>query len=295
MTIKSLTPALSVSPQLTEADIAQAARDGFRGIVDNRPDGEEPGQLSADQMEQLAASHGMAFAHVPVVAGKIGDEDVARMADVLARLDAPVLAYCRTGTRSTSLWALSQVGSMPAETILKTASNAGYDLAALRSRLETNSATPEQAGPARADIVVVGGGSAGLATAASLLERDRTLDIIVIEPRTEHDYQPGWTMVGGGVFDARDTRRPEASVMPTGARWIKSAVARFAPERNTVTLEDGSTVGYRALVVAPGITLDWAAIDGLTETLGRNGVTSNYSYETAPYTGVVHRTDTDIR
>lgn len=284
MTIKSLTPALSVSPQLSEADIAQAAGDGFRGIVDNRPDGEEPGQLSAAQMEQLAASHGMAFAHVPVVSGKIGDEDVALMADVLARLDAPVLAYCRTGTRSTSLWALSQVGSMPAETILKTASNAGYDLAALRSRLETNSATPEQAGPARADIVVVGGGSAGLATAASLLERDRTLDIIVIEPRTEHDYQPGWTMVGGGVFDARDTRRPEASVMPTGARWIKSAVASFAPERNTVTLEDGSKVGYRALVVAPGITLDWAAIDGLTETLGRNGVTSNYSYETAPYT-----------
>jgi sulfide:quinone oxidoreductase len=284
MTIKSLTPALSVSPQLTEADIAQAARDGFRGIVDNRPDGEEPGQLSADQMEQLAASHGMAFAHVPVVAGKIGDEDVARMADVLARLDAPVLAYCRTGTRSTSLWALSQAGSMPAETILKTANNAGYDLAALRARLETNTSTPEQAGPARADIVVVGGGSAGLATAASLIERDRTLDIIVIEPRTEHDYQPGWTMVGGGVFDAEDTRRPEASVMPTGVRWIKSAVASFAPERNTVTLEDGSTVEYRALVVAPGIALDWAAIDGLTETLGRNGVTSNYSYETAPYT-----------
>jgi len=284
MTIKSLTPALSVSPQLSEADIAQAARDGFRGIVDNRPDGEEPGQLSADQMEQLAASHGMAFAHVPVVAGKIGDEDVARMADVLARLDAPVLAYCRTGTRSTSLWALSQAGSMPAETILKTANNAGYDLAALRARLETNTSTPEQAGPARADIVVVGGGSAGLATAASLIERDRTLDIIVIEPRTEHDYQPGWTMVGGGVFDAEDTRRPEASVMPTGVRWIKSAVASFAPERNTVTLEDGSTVEYRALVVAPGIALDWAAIDGLTETLGRNGVTSNYSYETAPYT-----------
>ncbi len=284
MTIKSLTPALSVSPQLTEADIAQAARDGFRGIVDNRPDGEESGQLSADQMEQLAARHGMAFAHVPVVSGKIGDEDVARMADVLARFDAPVLAYCRTGTRSTTLWALSQAGSMPAETILKTASNAGYDLAALRSRLETNTSTPEQSGPARADIVVVGGGSAGLATAASLLERDRTLDIIVIEPRTDHDYQPGWTMVGGGVFDAKDTRRPEASVMPTGVRWIKTTVASFAPERNTVTLEDGSTVGYRALVVAPGIALDWAAIDGLTETLGRNGVTSNYSYETAPYT-----------
>jgi sulfide:quinone oxidoreductase len=284
MTIKLLTPALSVSPQLTEADIAQAARDGFRAIIDNRPDGEEPGQVSAADMERLAAAHGMAFAHVPVVPGKIGDEDVARMADALSRLDAPVLAYCRTGTRSTSLWALSQAGTLPADTILRTASDAGYDLTALRPRLETPAVIPEGAGPSRADVVIVGGGSAGLATAASLRERNRSLDIVVIEPRIEHDYQPGWTMVGGGVFDAKDTRRPEESVMPAGVRWIKSAVASFEPERDTVTLEDGSTVGYRALVVAPGIALDWAGIDGLVETLGRNGVTSNYSYETAPYT-----------
>ena len=284
MTIKLLTPALSVSPQLTEADLAKAARDGFRAIIDNRPDGEEPGQVSAADMERLAAAYGMAFAHVPVVPGKIGDEDVARMADALSRLDAPVLAYCRTGTRSTSLWALSQAGALPADTILRTASDAGYDLTALRPRLETTAVIPEGAGPSRADVVIVGGGSAGLATAASLRERNRSLDIVVIEPRTEHDYQPGWTMVGGGVFDAKDTRRPEASVMPAGVRWIKGAVASFEPERDTVTLEDGSTVGYRALVVAPGIALDWAGIDGLVETLGRNGVTSNYSYDTAPYT-----------
>jgi sulfide:quinone oxidoreductase len=284
MTIKSLTPSFSVSPQLTEADVAGAARDGFRAIIDNRPDGEEPGQISAATIEQLAASQGMAFAHVPVVPGKFGDEDVALMADALARLDAPVLAYCRTGTRSTSLWALSQAGAMPADIILKTAAGAGYDLKALGPRLQTNALTPEETRPAGVDIVIVGGGSAGLATAASLLERDRTLDIVVIEPRTEHDYQPGWTMVGGGVFAAKDTRRSEASVMPAGVRWIKASVASFQPQRNTVTLEDGSTVGYRALVVAPGIALDWAAIDGLTGTLGRNGVTSNYSHETAPYT-----------
>lgn len=72
--------------------------------------------------------------------------------------------------------------------------------------------------------------------------------------------------------------------MPAGVRWIKGAVASFEPERDTVTLEDGSTVGYRALVVAPGIALDWAGVDGLVDTLGRNGVTSNYSYDTAPYT-----------
>ncbi|MDE0878972.1 MAG: bifunctional protein tyrosine phosphatase family protein/NAD(P)/FAD-dependent oxidoreductase, partial [Sphingomonas bacterium] len=283
MTIKSLTPFLSVSPQLTEADVARAARDGFRAIVDNRPDNEDPGQLSAAAMERVAASHGMAFAHVPVVSGKIGDADAARMADVLALLDGPVLAYCRTGMRSTPLWALSHAGSMPVDTILKTASDAGYDLKDLRPRLQA-AGKVEGSRPARADIVIVGGGSAGLATAASLLDRDRNLDVVVIEPRADHDYQPGWTMVGGGVFDAKDTRRPEASVVPAGVRWVRSAVASFQPQRDSVTLEDGSTVGYRALVVAPGIAIDWAAIDGLTETLGRNGVTSNYSYETAPYT-----------
>mgnify|MGYP003392855343 CR=1 FL=1 len=91
-------------------------------------------------------------------------------------------------------------------------------------------------------------------------------------------------MVGGGVFNVEDTRRPEARVMPAGVRWIKGTVASFEPESDQLTLADGSVIGYRALVVAPGITLDWGAVHGLPETLGRNGVTSNYSYETAPYT-----------
>lgn len=284
MPFKPLTPTLSVSPQLSEADVAQAARDGFRSIADNRPDGEEPGQLSAVEMEALAQRHGMGFAHVPAVPGKIGDEEVAQMVSALARLDGPVLAYCRTGTRSATLWALSQAGKRSADSIIATASDAGYDLTALRPRLELPTTPPEGARPGKADIVVVGGGSAGLATAASLLERDGTLDIVVIEPRETHDYQPGWTMVGGGVLDVAETRRAEASVIPAGIRWIKGAVASFQPECDSVTLEDGSTIGYRALVVAPGIALDWAAIDGLPETLGKNGVTSNYSYDTAPYT-----------
>jgi sulfide:quinone oxidoreductase len=284
MPFKALTPSLSVSPQLTEADIAQAARDGFRAIIDNRPDGEEPGQPSAAEMQAVAAAHGMGFAHVPTVGGKITDEDVALMAQALGDLEGPVLAYCRTGTRSTMLWALTRAGAQPADALITTAAEAGYDLTALRPRLETRVVAPMGAAPDRADVVIVGGGSAGLATAASLLERDRNLDIVVIEPRETHDYQPGWTMVGGGVFDVKDTRRAEASVIPAGVRWIKGAVASFEPERDQVTLEDGSAVGYRALVVAPGNTLDWAAIDGLPETLGKNGVTSNYSYDTAPYT-----------
>jgi sulfide:quinone oxidoreductase len=284
MPFKSLTPSLSVSPQVTEADVAQAARDGFRAIIDNRPDGEEPGQPSAAEMQALAATHGMGFAHVPTIGGNITDEDVALMAEALVRFDGPVLAYCRTGTRSTTLWALTRVGGQSAEAILATAAAAGYDLSALKPRLEAGVVHPEAPRPGRADVVIVGGGSAGVATAASLLERDRNLDIVVIEPRDMHDYQPGWTMVGSGVFDVKDTRRPAARVIPVGVRWIRGAVASFEPDRDQVTLEDGSMIGYRALVVAPGIALDWAAVDGLVEALGRNGVTSNYSYDTAPYT-----------
>ncbi|MDX9741617.1 MAG: FAD/NAD(P)-binding oxidoreductase [Gammaproteobacteria bacterium] len=134
------------------------------------------------------------------------------------------------------------------------------------------------------DIVIVGGGSAGIATAASILKRNRDVSVAIIEPSEVHYYQPGWTMVGGGVFDPETTRRPEAQVIPPGAEWIKAAASGFVPEENRVLLADGSSIRYRVLVACPGIKLNWGAIPGLEETLGRNGVTSNYRYDLAPYT-----------
>lgn len=137
---------------------------------------------------------------------------------------------------------------------------------------------------ARDRVAIVGGGAAGIAVAASMLRRRGGLDITLIEPREVHDYQPGWTMVGGGVFDQRTTRRPMASVMPRGVRWLRVAAAGFRPDANEVDLADGAVVPYDVLVVAPGIELDWDAVDGLRATLGRNGVTSNYRFDLAPYT-----------
>tara|TARA_A100001391_G_scaffold46046_1_gene27119 strand:+ start:39189 stop:40409 length:1221 start_codon:yes stop_codon:yes gene_type:complete len=133
------------------------------------------------------------------------------------------------------------------------------------------------------DVVIVGGGSAGIATASSLLKR-RGLDIAIVEPSRDHYYQPGWTMVGGGVFDVAVTRRDMASVMPKGVTWVQQAAASFQPEHNTVTLADGTKLAYRQLIVCPGIRLAWEKIAGLSETLGKNGVTSNYRYDLAPYT-----------
>jgi len=137
---------------------------------------------------------------------------------------------------------------------------------------------------ARHTIAIVGAGAAGIATAASLLRRRPSLDIAIIDAAREHFYQPGWTMVGGGIFEAPVTRRPMASVIPDGVKWIEKNAASFEPEAKRVLLEDGSAVEYDLLIVAPGIRLDWDRIEGLTETLGRNGVTSNYRYDLAPYT-----------
>lgn len=133
-------------------------------------------------------------------------------------------------------------------------------------------------------VVVVGGGAAGIATAASLLKRRSGLDIAIIDPADTHAYQPGWTMVGGGIFKPEVTRRTMASIMPKGVTWLKMAAQSFQPDNNQVTLEDGSTVTYEALVVAPGIRLAWEKIEGLEDTLGKHGVTSNYRYDLAPYT-----------
>jgi len=134
------------------------------------------------------------------------------------------------------------------------------------------------------DVIIIGGGAAGIATASSILKRNAKVTIAVVDPATDHYYQPGWTMVGAGVFTPEQTRKAEADVMPKGVRWIRLPAITIDPDRNAIELQDGGTLTYRVLVVAPGLRLAWEKIEGLPEALGRNGVTSNYSYDTAPYT-----------
>ena len=132
-------------------------------------------------------------------------------------------------------------------------------------------------------ILIVGGGNAGISVAAQLLRKNKKLDIAVIDPSEKHYYQPAWTLVGSGVFDIQKTERNEADVMPKNTTWIKESVVSFEPEKNSLTTNSNS-YSYDFLVVCPGIQLNWGAIKGLPETLGRNGVCSNYSFKTAPYT-----------
>jgi len=133
-------------------------------------------------------------------------------------------------------------------------------------------------------IVIVGGGNAGISVAAQLLVKNRKLDIAIIDPADKHYYQPAWTLVGGGVFDIKKTERTEAEVMPKGVNWIKQKVIAFNPAQNSVELDNNETINYEYLIVAPGIQLNWSAVKGLEETLGKNNVCSNYSFEHAPYT-----------
>jgi len=133
-------------------------------------------------------------------------------------------------------------------------------------------------------IVIIGGGNAGISTASQLLRKNKNLDIAIIEPSEKHYYQPAWTLVGAGVFEINKTVRSEASVMPKKVKWIKQKVVSFQPDNNTITLDNNDIVNYEYLIVAPGIQLNWNEIKGLKETLGKNGVCSNYSFDQAPYT-----------
>ncbi|KPK29505.1 MAG: pyridine nucleotide-disulfide oxidoreductase [Nitrospira bacterium SG8_35_1] len=133
-------------------------------------------------------------------------------------------------------------------------------------------------------IVIIGGGNAGISVAAQLLIKNPSLDIAIVEPSDKHYYQPGWTLVGGGAFDIKNTVRNESDFIPKNVSWIKDGAERFEPENNLVITASGQNITYDFMVVCSGIQLDWHLIRGLPETLGKNGVCSNYSFDIAPYT-----------
>jgi sulfide:quinone oxidoreductase len=134
------------------------------------------------------------------------------------------------------------------------------------------------------DIVIIGAGSGGIAVSSSLLKRNGKLRIALVDPATNHYYQPGWTMVGGGVFSAKSTERETHTLLDRRVSQIHQLVSKVEPENNNVILKDESSLSYDQLVMSPGLTLNWSAIEGLEEALGTNGVTSNYRYDLAPYT-----------
>ncbi|WBQ11760.1 TIGR01244 family sulfur transferase [Hyphomonadaceae bacterium BL14] len=134
MTPKTLTDQLSVSPQISPEDVAQAARAGFSVIIANRPDHEDPGQPDATALRAAAEAAGLSFVHIPVSGGQFPPDAVAAFKEASAK--GKTLAYCRSGTRCTVLWALGRPDGLSADEIISRAADAGYDISGLRSQLE---------------------------------------------------------------------------------------------------------------------------------------------------------------
>ena len=284
MDIKTIDKEISVSPQIAPSDLKALAEAGFKAVICNRPDGEGNDQPLFHEIEEAAQAAGLSAHYMPVESGRVEDEDAARFGELFDSLPKPALAYCRSGTRSVTLWSLSRGGKLPLPDILQATAAAGYDMSGVVRRIANQGRTPSEAIDGRHDVVIVGAGSAGISVASSLLARDSNLDIAIIDPADIHYYQPGWTLVGGGIFEADDTVRTLSSVLPAKVHWIKAAVAAFEPERNVVLLEGCRVIEYKRLIVCPGLKLDWHKVEGLVDTLGKNGVTSNYRFDLAPYT-----------
>jgi sulfide:quinone oxidoreductase len=125
-------------------------------------------------------------------------------------------------------------------------------------------------------VVIIGGGTGGIMTAAQLKRAKGNLDIAIIDPTKEHAYQPAWTLVGAGLMEMKQTIKKESSLIPSGVKWIQNKVKDIDPDGNFVVLDNENKIEYDYLVVAPGIQMNLDGIKGLKEALGKNGVCSNY-------------------
>ncbi|WP_035726155.1 FAD-dependent oxidoreductase [Eisenibacter elegans] len=126
-------------------------------------------------------------------------------------------------------------------------------------------------------ILIIGGGTAGIMVASQLLKANKALSLAIVEPSETHYYQPAWTLVGAGAYDMGKTARPMKSLIPTGATWIQDYAAAFEPEQNAVKLRSGEAITYDYLVVAPGLVMAPELIEGLPEALDKGVVCSNYT------------------
>lgn len=139
MDIRKIDDNLSVAPQITREDVAELARLGFKTLVANRPDNEEPGQPEMDDIASAARENGMTWVYMPVESGNVTDADAERFGTMIRDTEGPVFAFCRTGTRCTVLWALNACRTAPTQEVLAKAASAGYDLRALAPRMAQRS------------------------------------------------------------------------------------------------------------------------------------------------------------
>ena len=135
-----LEPSVTVSGQVAPEDFATLAARGVRMVISNRPDNEDPGQLPAAEAARLAAEHGMAFRHVPISLPTLSPADVARFSEAVEAANGPFHAYCRSGMRSSLVWAIDSAGSgrISPEALLARGREVGVDFAPALAWIERN-------------------------------------------------------------------------------------------------------------------------------------------------------------
>ncbi len=126
-------------------------------------------------------------------------------------------------------------------------------------------------------IVIIGGGAAGIMTSARLRKANKDLDIAIIEPADKHYYQAAWTLVGAGTYNMNNTARPMASLIPKGVTWIKDRVNAVDPDQSQISTEKSGDITYDFLIPAPGLVMNYEAMEGLEEAMKRPEVGSNYT------------------
>lgn len=139
--ITRITPDFAVTGELQEPDFAEIAAQGFKAVINNRPDGEAPGQPTAREQEEIARKHGLDYAHVPATTQTIfTDEVVSAMEKALNSVEGPVLAHCKSGMRSTVLWAVASARSKPVSEVVAALEQSPFDMSFLEEELEKQAA-----------------------------------------------------------------------------------------------------------------------------------------------------------
>lgn len=264
MQITKINDLYSATGQINIDDLDQISENGFKTIICFRPqDEDKENQPKQDTLKKEAKKRGISFISIPVIPGQVTDENINQFSNEFSQNEQPILGYCRSGGRAKSIYqAYEQHQKNQSQADVTGACNWSDAF----------------------DVVVVGGGASGVAITASLLKRRKALRIAVIDPKDEHYYQPAWTLVGGGSYDAQKTVKSLKKILHKKATLIKGAVKTFSPDSNSLTLENGDQISYHQLVVCPGLRLAWEKIEGLEETLGKNNVSSNYDFHHSQYT-----------
>ena len=134
------------------------------------------------------------------------------------------------------------------------------------------------------EVLIIGGGTAGITVAASLRRKDKEIEIAIVEPVSDHFYQPAFTLVGAGAYRLSKTRKPVSKLIPDRCTWIVDAAESFDPDKNQVTLNEGTIVSYEYLIICPGLEYKMDRVKGLEQAIGKGSVCTNYISHLASYT-----------